>query len=120
MNDAPSRTNGVSASSDLRPPTRDRDRDRLSDHDKSIIGQAHQLAGVSGPATVRACSGATAISYADSAHAYAKALSQATRVIGELLAVIDRLADGGAGVTMDSEPDQPLARSRPEPGARLR
>jgi hypothetical protein len=116
LNDAPSWTNDVSTSSNVRRPTRDRDRDRLSDHDKSIIGQAHQLVGVSGPAAVRACFATTAVSYADTAHACAEALSQATRVIGELLAIIDRLADGGAAVTMDSEPDEPLARSQPEPG----
>jgi hypothetical protein len=106
----------VSTSSNLGPPARDRDRDRLSDHDKSIIGQAHQLVGVSGPAAVRAYFGTTAVSYARTAHAYAEALSHATRVIGELLAIIDRLADGGAGVTMDSEWDELLARSQPESG----
>lgn len=82
LNDAPSGTNGVSTSSNLGPPARDRDGHRLSDHDKSIIGQAHQLVGVSGPAAVHAYFGATAISYASTAHAYAEALSQATRVIG--------------------------------------
>jgi hypothetical protein len=81
LNDAPGWANGVSTSSNV-GHTRDRDRDRLSDHDKSIIGQAHQLVGVSGPAAVRAYFGATAISYASTAHAYAEALSQATRVIG--------------------------------------
>jgi hypothetical protein len=104
----------VSTSSNLGPPARDRD--RLSDHDKSIIGQAHQLVGVSGPAAVRAYFGTTAVSYARTAHAYAEALSQATRVIGELLAIIDRLADGGAGVTVDSEWDELLTRSQPESG----
>lgn len=78
----PSWANGVSTSSNLGSPSRDRDRDRLSDHDKNIIGQAHQLVGVSGPAAVHAYFGATAISYASTAHAYAEALSQATRVIG--------------------------------------
>ena len=100
----------MSTSSNVRPPARDRDRVRLSDHDKSIIGQARQLVGVSGPAAVRAYFGTTAVSYADTAHAYAAALSQATRVIDELLAIIDRLADGGA------EPGEPLARSQPESG----
>ena len=110
-------TNGVSTSSNVGPPTRDRDRDRLSDHDKSIIGQARQLAGVqSGPAVVRAYFGTAAVSYRDTAHAYAEAFSQATGVIGELLAIIDRLADGGAAVIMDSESDEPLARSQPESG----
>ena len=72
----------MSTSSNLGPPARDRDRDRLSDHDKSIVGQAHELVGVPGPAAVRTYFGATAISYASTAHAYAEALSQATRVIG--------------------------------------
>lgn len=105
----PSGANGVSTSSNPGPPTRDRD--RLSDHNKSIIGQAHQLVGVSGPAAVRAYFGTTAVSYA-----YAEALSQATRVIGELLAIISRLADGGAAATMDSERDEPRAPSQPESG----
>jgi hypothetical protein len=90
-------------------------RDRLSDHDKSIIGQAHQLVGVPGTA-VRACLSAAVVSSADTAHAYAEALSQATKVVGELLAIIERLADGGDAVTMDSEWGEPLARSQPEPG----
>lgn len=105
----PSWANGVSTSSNLGSPSRDRDRDRLSDHDKSIIGQAHQLVGVSGPAAVRAYFGTTAVSYAE-------AVSQATRVIGELLAIIDRLADGGVAATMDSERDEPRAPSQPESG----
>lgn len=104
----------MSTSSSVGPPARDRD--RLSDHDKRIIGQAHQLVGVSGPAAVRAYLGTTTVPYADTAHAYAEALSQATRVIGELLAIIDRLADRGAAVTMDSERDEPLACSQPESG----
>ena len=116
----PSGANGVSTSSNPGPPTRDRDRDRLSDHDRSIIGQAHQLVGVSGPAAVRAYFGTTAVSYADTAHAYAEALSQATRVIGELLAIIDRLADGGAAATMDSERDEPRAPASQSQGARQR
>ena len=103
----------MSASSSAGPPARDRD--RLSDHDQNIIGQARQLAGVSsGPAVVRAYFGTAAVSYRDTAHAYAEALSQATRVIGELLAIIGRLAEGGAAVTMDSEWHEPLARSQPE------
>jgi hypothetical protein len=106
----------VSTSSNVGPPARGKDRDRLSDRDKSIIGQAHQLVGLSGPAAVRAYFGTTAVSYADTAHAYAEALSQATRVIGALLAIIERLADGGAGVAVDSEWDEPLARSQPESG----
>jgi hypothetical protein len=118
LNDAPSWTNDVSTSSNVGPPTRDRD--RLTDHDKSIIGQAHQLV-VSGPAAIRAYLGTIAASYADTAPAdtapaYAAALSQATRIIGELLAIIDRLADIGAAVILDSESDQPPARSQPESG----
>jgi hypothetical protein len=104
----------VSTSSHAGPPACGRDRDRLSDHDKSIIGQAHQLAGVPGP-DVHACFGGIAVSYADTAHTYAEALSQATRVIGELLAIIERLANGGAGVTAPSERDEPLDCSQPEP-----
>jgi hypothetical protein len=72
-----------------------RDRDRLSEHDKSIIGRARHLAGVSGTAAIRAYFGTTAVSCADTMHAYAEALGQATRVIGELLAIIERLADAG-------------------------
>jgi hypothetical protein len=56
--------------------------DRLSGHDKRIIGQARQLAGMAGPAAVRACYGTTAVSYRDTAHAYAGALSQAAWAIG--------------------------------------
>ncbi len=37
-----------------------------------------------------------------------------------LLAIIDRLADGGAAVTMDSERDEPLARSQPESGSQAK
>jgi len=103
----------VSTSSNAGAPARDRDRDRLSDHDKSIIGQAHQLVGVPGPA-VDACFGSIAVSYDDTAHAYAEALGEATRVIGELLAIIERLADDGAGVTVSSERDEPLDCSQPE------
>ena len=81
------------------PPSRGLD--RLSDHDKSIIGQARQLAGMSGPAAVRACFGTTAVSYRDTAHAYAEALSQATSAIGELLAIIERLAGAGPEAWQD-------------------
>jgi hypothetical protein len=99
----------VSKSADAGWPARD----RLSDHDKTIIGQAHQLAGVSGPAAVRAYFGTTVVSNTDAAHADTEALSQATWVIGELLAIIERLAEAGAGVTVDSEWDESLARSQP-------
>lgn len=81
----------MSKSSNAGPPARDPL--QLSDHDQSIIGQARQLAGLSGPAAVRAYFGTTAVSYAKTAHAYAEALGQATWVIGELLAIIERLAD---------------------------
>jgi hypothetical protein len=104
----------VSASSNPRPPARDRD--RLSDRDKSIIGQAHQLVGVAGAAAVPAYFGTTAVSCAGTAHEYAEALSQATWVIGELLAIIERFADGGTGVTVHSERDEPLGGSQPESG----
>ena len=50
---------------------------------------------MSGPAVVRAYFGTTAVCNAETAHAYAEALSQATWVIGELLAIIERLADAG-------------------------
>ena len=50
---------------------------------------------MSGPAVVRAYFGTTAVSNADTAHTYAEPLSQATWVIGELLAIIERLADAG-------------------------
>ena len=103
----------MSTSSDAGPPARDPD--RLTDHDKTTIRRAHQIAGMPRPAAVRAYVG-TAVSYADTARAYAKALDQATWVIGELLAIIERTAHNGAGVTMDSEPDEPLARCQPEPG----
>jgi hypothetical protein len=116
LNDALVWTDGVSTPSDVGPPSRDRDRDRLSDHDKSIIGQAHQLLGVSGPVAVRACFDTTAVSYADSVHACAEAVSQASGVIGELLAIIERLADGRAEEIMASECDEPLARSQPRSG----
>ena len=104
----------MSTSSNAGPPARDRD--QLSDRDQSIIGQAHQLLGVSGPAAVPAYFGTIAVSYADTAHDYAEALSQATWVIGELLAIIERFADGGVEVTVKSERDEPLGRSQPESG----
>jgi hypothetical protein len=93
LNDTPIWTNGVNTSSNAGPPVRGLG--RLSDHDKRITGQARQLAGMSGPAAVRAYLGTTPVLYADTAHAYAEALSQATWAIGELLAIIERLADAG-------------------------
>jgi hypothetical protein len=104
----------VSAPSGAGPPARDPY--RLTDHDETIIGRAHQIAGMSGAAAVRACFGTAAVSYADTARAYAKALDQATWVIGELLAIIGRLADGGAGVNADSQRDEPPTRCQPESG----
>jgi len=104
----------VSTSSNAGPPACGRDRDRLSGRDQSIIGQAYQLVGVSGAAAVRAYSDATAVSYADTTDVYAEAPSQATRVIGELLAIIERLADGAAGTTVPSGRDEPLDCSQPE------
>jgi hypothetical protein len=83
----------VSTSSGAGAPARGPD--RLTDHDTTIIGRARQIAGMSGAAAVRACYGTAAVSYADTARAYAKALDQATWVTGELLAIIERLADGG-------------------------
>jgi hypothetical protein len=108
----------MSTSSSTGPPARDRD--RLSDHDKSIIGRASQLAGVSGPAAVRAYFGSTIVSGTDTAHAYAEALSQASSVIGELLAIIERLTEAaGAGVTMDRQWDEPSAHGEPESGGQV-
>ena len=107
----------MSTSSNAEPPARDLD--RLSDRDKSIIKRANQLVAVSGPSAVRAYFSTTAVSNADTAHAYAEALSQATWVIGELLAIIERLADAGAQVTTDSECDEPSARTEPEPGGQV-
>jgi hypothetical protein len=104
----------VSAPSGAGPPARDPY--RLTDHDETIIGRAHQIAGMSGAAAVRACFGTAAVSYADTARAYATALDQATWVIGELLAIIGRLADGGAGVNADSQRDEPPTRCQPESG----
>jgi hypothetical protein len=91
LNDTPSWADQVSTSSSAGPPARDRD--QLSDRDQSIIGQAHD---------------------------YAEALSQAAWVIGELLAIIERFADGGAEVTVKSELDEPLGRSQPESGGQFR
>jgi len=102
----------VSTSSGAGPSGRDSH--RLTDHDTTIIGRAHHIAGMSGPAAVRAIFGTAAVSYADTARAYAKTLDQATWVIGELLAIIERLADGTAA-TMDGERDEPPARHQPEP-----
>jgi hypothetical protein len=108
----------VSTSSSAGPPARDRD--RLSDHDKSIIGRANQLAGMSGPAAVRASLGTTIVSSTDTAHACAEALSRATWVIEELLAIIKRLAEAGADVTLDSEWDESPAHAGPESGGQVR
>jgi hypothetical protein len=77
------------------------DGDRLSGADVGIIDLARQIARVSGPAVVRAHFGTTAVSYADTAHAYANALSRATWVIEELLAIIERLADAGPEARLD-------------------
>jgi hypothetical protein len=103
----------VSTSSGAGPAARDPH--RLTDHDTTIIGRAHHIAGMSGPAAVRASFGTAAVSYADTARAYAKALDQATWVVGELLAIIERLADR-AGATMDSERDGLPARCQPRSG----
>jgi len=91
----------VSRSSDARPPSFRRG--RLSKHDRSMIAQAHQLAEASGPAAVRSFFGTNDVSSADSAHAYAEALNRTTWVIGELLAIIARLVDAEAGITLDRE-----------------
>jgi hypothetical protein len=80
-------------------------RGRLGDHDKGVIGRARQLAALSGPAAVRARYGTTAVSYANTAHAYAEVFSQAREVIGELLAVIERLA--GTAADEADEADEP-------------
>jgi len=84
---------GVNAPSSDGLPSRDQDGYQLSDHDTTVIEQARQLAGLSGPAAVRARYGTTAVSYASTAHAYAEVFGQATAVIGELLDIIGRLAD---------------------------
>lgn len=101
LNDVSVWTYGVNTSSPSAgpPPSRDQDGCRLSDHDTTVIEQARQLAGLSGPAAVRARYGTTAVSYASTAHAYAEVFGQATAVIGELLDIIGRLA----GVTADVE-----------------
>ena len=75
--------------------------DRFSGHDKRTIGQARQLAGMAGPAAVRACYGTTAVSYRDTAHAYAAASGQAAWAIGDLLAIIGRLAGAGPEAWQD-------------------
>ena len=94
----------MNTSSSAGPPVRGLD--QLSDHDKGIIGQARQLAGMSGPAAVRACYGTTAVSYRDTAQAYAGALSQATWAIGELLAITRRPAGAGS----EASPDRSAGR----------
>ena len=89
----------MNASSSAGPPVCGLD--RFSDHDKRILGRARQLPGMSGPAAVRACYRTTAVSYRDTAHAYARALSQAAWAIGGLLAIIGRLADAGPEALQD-------------------
>jgi len=89
----------MNASSSAGPPVCGLD--RFSDHDKRILGRARQLPGMSGPAAVRACYGTTAVSYRNTAHAYAGALIQAAWAIGELLAIIGRLADAGPEALQD-------------------
>jgi hypothetical protein len=91
----------VSTSSSAGPAARDRD--RLSDQDKDIIDQANHLAGLSGPAVVRAYFGTSATSYRNTTLAYAEVLSQATWVIGELLAIVERLADAGPEALTDCQ-----------------
>ena len=99
LNDVSVWTYGVNTSSpSAGPPSPDQDGCRLSDHDTTVIEQARQLAGLSGPAAVRARYGTTAVSYASTAHAYADVFGQATAVIGELLDIIGRLADVAADV----------------------
>ena len=92
-------TNGMSASSSAGPPVCGLD--RFSDHDTRILGRARHLPGMPGPAAVRACYGTTAVSYRDTAHAYAGALSQAAWAIGGLLAIIGRHADAGPEALQD-------------------
>jgi hypothetical protein len=94
LNDVSVWTYGVNTSPSAGlPPPCDQDGCPLSGHDVTVIEQARQLAGLSGPAAVRARYGTTAVSYASTAHAYAEVFGQATAVIGELLDIIGRLAD---------------------------
>ena len=86
MNEPTDWTAGVSTPSSAGASARERD--QLSHDDKSVLGQARQLAGVSGPAAVRAYFGTTVVSNADAAYAYAETLGRATWVIGELLAIV--------------------------------
>jgi hypothetical protein len=67
---------------------------RLSDHDKNIIGRPHHLAGVSGPPP-SAPTSALPPSRTATPRTPSRALSQATWVIGERFAIIERLADAG-------------------------
>lgn len=83
----------MNTSSSAGPPVRGLD--RFSGHDKRTIGQGRQLAGMAGPAAVRACYGTTAVSDRDTAPAYAGAPSQDAWAIGEPLAIIGRLAGAG-------------------------
>jgi hypothetical protein len=89
----------VNASSSGGPSVRGLD--RLSGHDTRITGQARQFAGMPGPAAVRGCYGTTAVWHRDTAHADAGALSQPAGAIGELLAIIGRLADAGPQAWQD-------------------
>ena len=102
----------MSTSPSTGPPSRDQDGCRLSDHDTAVIEQARQLAGLSGPAAVRARYGTTAVSYVSTAHAYAEAVVQSTAVIAELLDIIGRLA----GVAAD---DGRPAGSAISPGKKI-
>ena len=79
LNDTSVWTYGVNTSPSAgSPPSRDQGGCRLSDHDTTVIEQARQLAGLSGPAAVRARYGTTAVSYASTAYAYAEVFGQAT------------------------------------------
>jgi hypothetical protein len=93
----------VSTSPDAGPPSCG----RLGGHDQGVIAQGRRLAGLSGPAAVRARYGTTAVSYVDTAHAYAEVFSQARKVIADLLAIIERLAGTGEGLIMAGERDEP-------------
>lgn len=109
LNDTSVWTYGVNTSPNAGPPpSRDQDGCQLSDHDTTVIEQARQLAGLSGPAAVRARYGTTTVSHASTAHAYADVFGQATAVIGELLDIIGRLA----GVAADVEQPAGSAISR--------